>query len=100
MFIMTWMSVSADLLPLTGKPARVKARTRDSGSSQPGAKMRQPCHEMSARPRSLSSPVKKRERRSVGCSFRKAISSLVKRIRSACSSARFQSNQVISLSWQ
>ena len=39
MFIITWMSVSVGLdLPVAriGKPPSVKARTRDSGSSQPG----------------------------------------------------------------
>ena len=60
----------------------------------------QPCHEMSVSPRSLTSPVKNVLRRTVGCDLRKAMSSLVNRTRSAFSSARVQSNQVISLSWQ
>ena len=73
------------------KPARVNARARALGSSQPGCKSWQPCQATSGRPRSFTLPSKNRERWMAGWRLRKSIISLQNRSRSPCFSAAIAS---------
>src|ERR1700719_4081971 len=85
------------------KPPRVNPSAREFGSSQPGLERRQPCHTISISPRSFGlpcSPCKNSLLRSARLRLRKSIMRWQNRNISRFFSARLQSNQLISLSWQ